>query len=52
MRSFFDQQVSAGKANIGRWVDDIPPERRSAFEAHHRALVERLQAAGRPVGVT
>ena len=49
MRAFFASGVTAERAHIGRWADQVPPERRPAFEAHHRRLVADLRANGRPV---
>lgn len=45
-RSFFASSVTAASAHIGRWRRDVPADRRSAFEAHHEAIVDRLRASG------
>jgi hypothetical protein len=49
MRAFFASRVSAERAHIGRWAEQVPADRRPAFEAHHRRLVGDLRARGRPV---
>lgn len=47
IRAFFETSVGADRAHIGRWTEQVPPERRASFEAHHAALVEQLRARGR-----
>jgi hypothetical protein len=49
MRAYFESQITAQRAHIGRWRADIPAERLPSFEAHHETLVERLRRQGRPV---
>jgi hypothetical protein len=49
MRAFFASGVSAERAHIGRWAEQVPADRRPAFEAHHRRLVDDLRKRGRPV---
>lgn len=48
MRRFFDEVIEPGKAHIGRWRDDVPPDRRRAFDDRYAQLVEGLVARGRP----
>jgi hypothetical protein len=49
MRQYFDTSVVPDRAHIGRWTEQVPPERRVAFEAHHAALVEGMRSRGRLV---
>lgn len=49
MRAYFDSDVTAGRAHVGRWRGDIPSDRLPEFEAQYDALVERLRARGRPI---
>lgn len=42
MRAYFETAVSADRAHIGRWKEQIPDDRRAAFDAHYRALVAGL----------
>jgi Sulfotransferase family len=49
MRDYFESQVTAQRAHIGRWLEDIPDDRRSAFDDQYQALVHRLRERGRPV---
>lgn len=48
MHAYFDAEVTADKAHIGRWRQDVPPERLEAFQAHYRRLVDDMLARGRP----
>ncbi len=50
MRRYFDTSVIPDRAHIGRWREQVPPERRGAFEAHYEALVEGMRSRGRLVG--
>jgi hypothetical protein len=36
------------RAHIGRWRDEVPPDRLPAFVEHHRRLAEHLAAGGWP----
>jgi Sulfotransferase family len=47
MRQYFETTVAPGHAHIGRWMEQVPPERREAFEAHHAALLEGMRSRGR-----
>ena len=49
LRGYFDANVTAQRAHIGRWTDDVPADRRPAFEAQYEALVERIRSPGRPI---
>ena len=46
MRRFFETSVTADRAHIGRWLGDVPPDARPAFDAHHRALLDDMRARG------
>lgn len=46
MRAFFESRLTPADAHIGRWVDDVPADRRQEFEAHHRALTDGMRARG------
>jgi hypothetical protein len=48
MRMLFENDVTPAKAHIGRWRDDVPPDRLAAFEAHHERLAAKLRDRGRP----
>lgn len=47
-RDFFERQVSPEAAHAGRWREEVPPERRAAFEAHYERLVDDLRQRRRP----
>jgi Sulfotransferase family len=49
MRAYFETVMTPERAHVGRWVNEVPADRRTSFEAHHRALVDALRARGRPV---
>ena len=51
MRAYFESDVTAERAHVGRWRDDILGDRIPAFEAQHAALVARLRERGRPIQV-
>ena len=48
MRRFFDEVIDPANVHVGRWRDDVPRDRRAAFEARYVQLVEDLVARGRP----
>jgi hypothetical protein len=48
MRAFFETSMTPERAHIGRWREDVPPERMARFVEHHRRLAERLAARGFP----
>jgi hypothetical protein len=52
MRRFFDEVVDPRDAHVGRWISDVPDERRRAFEARYARLVADLVARGRPYDST
>ena len=52
MRRFFDEVVDPRDAHVGRWISDVPDERRRAFEARYAQLVADLVARGRPYDPT
>ncbi len=49
MWAYFETVMTPERAHVGRWVGDVPADRRDSFAAHHRALVDSLRARGRPV---
>ena len=49
MRAYFDASLTPERAHIGRWREDVPAERRAAFDAHYQRLAAGLRARGRPV---
>lgn len=52
MRRFFADVMDPRAAHVGRWIDDVPSERRRAFEARYARLVADLVARGRPYDST
>ena len=48
MRVFFNERMTEANAHLGRWLRDVPPDRREAFEAHHDRLAADLTGRGRP----
>jgi hypothetical protein len=46
LRSFFDSQLTADRARIGRWRSDLPPSEHPRVEALYRGSLQRLEAAG------
>lgn len=48
MRMRFENDVTPAKAHIGRWRDDVPPDRLATFEGHHDRLAATLRDRGRP----
>lgn len=52
MRRFFDEVMVPDSAHLGRWMRDVPSERRQAFEARYAQLVADLVARGRPYDPT
>jgi len=48
MRRFFDDVIDPRAAHVGRWIEDVPAERRAAFEARYAEIVADLVARGRP----
>ncbi len=45
-RSFFDREVTAARARIGRWRTDLDPAHHGRAESLYEATLERLRAAG------
>jgi Sulfotransferase family len=52
MHGFFADVIDPRAAHIGRWISDVPSERRRAFHAHYARLVAELVARGRPYDPT
>jgi hypothetical protein len=48
MRSFFETTMMPDRAHLGRWRDDVPPDRLAEFEAHYERLARRLAGEGHP----
>jgi hypothetical protein len=48
MRTLFESSMTPERAHIGRWRDEVPPDRLPAFVEHHRRLAEHLAAGGWP----
>jgi hypothetical protein len=46
LRSFFETEVTAARARVGRWRADLRPSERADAEALYRRSLERLDAAG------
>jgi hypothetical protein len=42
MRAYFEAQMTAERAHIGRWRTDVPADRLAAFEAHYTELAASL----------
>jgi hypothetical protein len=42
VRTFFAQWVTAERAHVGRWREEIGPDRVPAFEAHYRDVLDGL----------
>ncbi len=42
MRAFFETKATAKGAHVGRWREDLVPERAATFDARYRALAEPL----------
>ena len=42
MRAFFEEKASADGAHVGRWREDLSPERATAFDAYYRELAGPL----------
>jgi hypothetical protein len=49
IRAYFEAHVTVHGAHLGRWAEDVPPDRRAAFEASYESIVERFRAQGRPL---
>ena len=49
LREYFGANVTAERAHVGRWTDDIPRAGWPAFETHYEALVDRMRERGRPI---
>jgi hypothetical protein len=49
MRTFQRNHLRTDLAHIGRWVDEVPRERRGSFDEHYARLCEGLRARGRPI---
>jgi hypothetical protein len=49
LREYFEAHVNVKGAHLGRWAEDVPADRRAAFEARYEAIVERFRAQGRPL---
>ena len=47
MRAYFASDVTAEKAHIGHWREDVPEDRRVEFDAHFQRLATALVARGR-----
>lgn len=48
MRMFFNERVTAEKAHVGRWRQDVPEDQQARFAAHHDRLAAELKSRGRP----
>jgi hypothetical protein len=48
MRAYFEDHYTEARSHIGRWRQDVPPERMAAFEAHYERLAAGLRERGRP----
>lgn len=46
---FFEEQMTAERAHVGRWQEDIDSGELLAFAAAYRDAVRRLRTAGVPV---
>jgi Sulfotransferase family len=46
MREFFNAEVTAERAHLGRWRAEVPAERQARLTARYAALLERLRASG------
>ena len=51
-RRFFTDVMDPRAAHVGRWISDVPSDRRSAFQARYARLVADLVARGRPYDPT
>ncbi len=49
MRAYFESQVTAERAHVGRYRGDIPGDQLPAFQAQYDAILEGLRARGRPI---
>ncbi len=49
VRDYFESQVTAQGAHVGRWREDIARERQAAFQARYETLVRQLRERRRPV---
>ena len=47
MRAYFEEHVSEERSHIGRWLEDVPPDRLPAFEAAHERVAAALRDARR-----
>ena len=52
MDGFFADVMDPRQAHVGRWINDVPSERRRAFEARYARLAAELVARGRPYDST
>ena len=52
MGSFFADVMDPRQAHVGRWANDVPSERREAFEARYARLAADIVARGRPYDST
>lgn len=48
MRAYFEEEMPADRAHIGRWRAEVPADERPAFEAHHHELADRMRLRGWP----
>jgi hypothetical protein len=48
MRAYFEEHFTEAQSHIGRWRQDVPPERMAAFEAHYDRIAAGLHGRGRP----
>lgn len=46
MRRAFDEELSAGRGNLGRWRTEVPADERDHFDARYRRTLASLAAAG------
>lgn len=46
MRTYFDREISAERANVGRWRERIPPADARKVDRRYRRLVHRLRREG------
>jgi hypothetical protein len=43
MRAYFDAHITEERSHIGRWLEDVPPDRRADFEAAHERVAAALR---------
>ncbi len=46
LREYFEHNVTDRRAHVGRWMNDIAPDRVAQFEARYQVLVSRLGERG------